>query len=169
MYLPLLRLTAHKRRDKQTCGQFRLSHLVVYCAVRTCGLRQRTAIHLCTPFGSTQSVAQTKALEIYKAWAGRRSYESSILVGETATETLSEFDPSGRATRQKRGVWPEGGQRRFGDFGAEAKVTRAGARNFPLAPKGEILQQSPASEGGISPLNLQNRSAVPRPVGQNIP
>ena len=34
MYLSLLRLPPHERRDKQTCGQFRLSHIVAHCAVR---------------------------------------------------------------------------------------------------------------------------------------
>ncbi len=94
MYLALLRLSAHERRDKQTCQIMPLSYIADYGAAKTCKLsypglpaKKRTnAPHLVSGFGWQVSRPTLSR-------GDSRSMESSIQMGAAIFETIFYSDP----------------------------------------------------------------------------
>ena len=67
------------------------------------------------------------------ARAGRRTDGRWFVVGEATEERFTPSDATHDPPAKAGGPEPKGFRRTFGDFGAEAKVTRAGARNILCA------------------------------------
>ncbi len=137
IHLAELRLTAHERRDKQSCQIMPLNHIAAHGAMISCGFRQRVRQQSTAQMRPAWSAASAAKL----SGPSFRGPTGAVLqaVSRWEQQFLRPFSilPHRTRTPQKRGVRPEGGWRPFGDFGAEAKVTCAGARNSPAGGKTE--------------------------------